>query len=322
MRAFALDDFGGSATLRDMPAPMPEEGDVRVRVLAAGVNPLDSAIARGAISPRVKEAMRARLPLVLGMDVSGIVDLLGPGVDTVAVGDEVYGLPGKPFFGCGTFADLAVVSASTIAHKPASLCHREAAAVPMAAMTALTAMDIVQPLEGETVLVVRAAGGVGSFVVQMCAARGAHVIGVARAANVDYVRGLGAAEVIDYERTDPALAAAAHHPEGLDVVVDLLGGREALTRLLGVVREGGRVACVSRPPEDVVAARRIRAEVIMAVATTDRLARVARLLDTGELRPPEIRSLPLDRALEALEESGRGHVRGKLVLTLPAGVPE
>src|SRR5258708_5444670 len=111
MRAFALDDFGGSATLRDMPAPMPEEGDVRVRVLAAGVNPLDSAIARGAISPRVKEAMRARLPLVLGMDVSGIVDLLGPGVHTVAVGDEVYGLPGKPFFGGGPLAGPAGVAA-------------------------------------------------------------------------------------------------------------------------------------------------------------------------------------------------------------------
>jgi NADPH:quinone reductase len=322
MRAFALDDFGGSATLRYMPAPMPEEGDVRVRVMAAGVNPLDSAIARGAISPRVKEVMRARLPLVLGMDVSGIVDLLGPGVNTVAVGDEVYGLPGKPFFGCGTFADLAVVSASTIAHKPASLCHREAAAVPMAAMTALTAMDIVQPLEGETVLVVRAAGGVGSFVVQMCAARGAHVIAVARAANADYLRGLGATQVIDYERTDPTMAAAALHPGGLDVLVDLLGGRDALTRLLGVVREGGRVACVSKPPDDLLAAQRIRAEVIMAVATTDRLAQVARLLDTGALRLPAIRSLPLDRALEALEESGRGHVRGKLVLTLPAGIPE
>lgn len=318
MRAFAFDDFGGSASVREVPEPVPEEGDVRLRVMAAGVNPLDAAIARGAISPRVKEVIRTRLPMVLGMDVSGVVERVGPGVDAFAVGDEVYGLPGKPFFGSGTFAELAVVSASTIGPKPATVRHRDAAAVPMVAMTALTAMDIVQPAAGETVLVVRAAGGVGSFAVQMAAASGARVIAVARGANAGYLRGLGAAEVIDYELADPAAAAAALHPEGVDVLVDLLGGREALTRLLGVVRKGGRVACVSRPPEDVLAARSLTAEVVMAVATTERLARVAGQLDAGELRLPEIRSLPLERAHEALEESGRGHVRGKLVLTLPA----
>jgi NADPH:quinone reductase len=317
MRAFALDGFGDTGSLRELPDPTPDAGDVRVRVRAAGVNPLDWNIARGAISPRVKEAMSGRFPLVLGMDLSGVVDEVGPEVRTVAVGDEVYGLPGKPFFGSGTFADLVVVSALTIAPKPASIDHRAAAAVPMAAMTALTAMDITRPRAGESALVVRAAGGVGSFTVQMAAARGARVVAVARGVNAEYLRGLGAAEVIDYEAADPVEVVRSRYPGGVDVLIDLLGGRSGLDRLLGAVRDGARVACVSRPPEDVLASRGITAEVIMAEVTTDRLTEVARLLDDGTLKLPAIRTFPLERAFEALLESGRGHVRGKLVLAVP-----
>jgi NADPH:quinone reductase len=316
VRAFVLDDFGGTASVREVPEPKAGAGDVRVRVRAAGVNPLDGAIAAGSISSRVKEVLRERLPLVLGMDVSGVVDQVGPGVDGVVPGDHIYGLPGKPFFGSGTFAELAVVSAATVAPKPETVEHGDAAAVPMAAMTALTAMDVVEPRAGETVLIVRAAGGVGSFAVQLAAARGAHVIAVARGVNAGYLRELGAAEVIDYERADPVEVVAAQAGGGVDVLVDLLGGRAALARLLGVVREGGRVACVSPAPADALAARSLSAEVIMALATTERLAHVAHLLDQGRLRLPAIRRLPLEQAFQALVESLKGHVRGKLVLTL------
>jgi NADPH2:quinone reductase len=206
-----------------------------------------------------------------------------------------------------------VASALTIAAKPASVDHCAAAAVPMAAMTALTAMDITLPAEGDTVLVVRAAGGVGSFAVQMAAARGARVIAVARAANAEYLRGLGAAEVIDYEVADPVDVVRSGYPGGVDVLIDLLGGRPGLDRLLGVVRDGGRAACVSGPPDDLLAGRGIAAGVIMAEVTSDRLAAVARLLDEGAA----VRVFPLEQALEALQESGRGHVRGKLVLAIP-----
>jgi NADPH:quinone reductase-like Zn-dependent oxidoreductase len=314
MRAFALDEFGDAGSVRELPDPELDAGDVRIRVRAAGVNPLDAAIARGRIHQRVKEVIQQRFPLVLGMDMSGVVDRVGAGVRTVAAGDEVYGLPGKPFFGSGAFAELAVASALTIARKPQSVGHEGAAAVPMAAMTAMTALDIADPGPGDTVLVVRAAGGVGSFVVQMAAGRGARVIAVARGVNAGYLTGLGAAEVIDYERADPVEAVG---PNGVDVLVDLLGGRASLERLLGVVRAGGRAACVSRPPEEVLAARGISAEVIMAEASTDRLGRVARLLDEGALRLPAIRTFPLERAADALRESERGHVRGKLVVTVP-----
>jgi len=317
MRGFALDDFGATGSVRDLPEPLLEEGDVRVRVRAAGVNPLDWAIATGAVHRRVKEAMQGRFPLVLGMDLSGTVERVGPGVRTVAVGDEVYGLPGKPFFGGGSFAELAVVSALTIAPKPASLPHRDAAAVPMAAMTALAAMDIALPGDGDTALIVRAAGGVGSFAVQMAAARGARVIAVARGVNATYLRGLGAAEVIDYERADPVDEMRSRHPGGVDVLIDLLGARGGLERLLGAVRDGGRVACVTAVPDALVAARGIAAQTIVADASSERLAEVARLLDEGTLRLPAIRSFPLERAAEALFECGRRHVRGKLVLTVP-----
>jgi NADPH:quinone reductase-like Zn-dependent oxidoreductase len=314
MRAFALDDFGDDGSVRDLPEPEPGAGDVRIRVRAAGVNPLDAAIAKGRVHPRVKEVIQQRFPLVLGMDLSGVVERVGTDVGSVAAGDEVYGLPGKPFFGSGAFAELAVASALTIARKPASIDHECAAAVPMGAITAMTAMDIADPRSGDTVLVVRAAGGVGSFVVQMAAARGARVIAVARGVNAGYLADLGAAEVIDYERADPVEAVG---PGGVDVLVDLLGGRASLERLLGVVRDGGRAACVNRPPEDVLAARSISAEVIMAAASTERLAHVARLLDEGSLRLPAIQAFPLERTGEALRESERGHVRGKLVVTVP-----
>lgn len=317
MRALAIDDFSGYGSIRDLPESDPDRGDVRVRVRAAGVNPVDWMVCKGRVRRDVRHVIQARFPMALGMDVSGVVDRVGRGVTTFEIGDEVFGLPGKPFFGSGSFAELMVATAETVARKPRTMDHVGAASVPMAAMTALTAMDIVGPLEGETVLVVRAAGGVGSFAVQMAAAAGARVIAVASHRNAGYLKGLGAAEVIDYEREDPAQVVASRFPPGIDVLVDLLGDRAALPRLLEVVCEGGRAACVTVPPADVVARRRLRAETIMAVATTDRLAGVARLLDTGALKLPAIHIYPLERAWEALVEGERGHVRGKLVVTVP-----
>lgn len=311
MRAFGIDDFGSWAGFDDLPEPIPEATDVRVRVQAAGVNPVDWNIASGRLHPRVKEEVRKRFPLALGMDLSGVVDEVGAEVKGLAVGDEVFGLPGKPFFGCGSFAELAVVAATSVAVKPPAIDHVGAAAIPMAAMTALTAIDIVDPQPGDTVLMIRAAGGVGSFAVQMATLRGATVHAVARSANADYLRGLGAAEVIDYEQDD------AVYPAEVDILVDLLGDRAQLPRLLARVRRGGRAACVTPPPDDVVSDRQIKAEMIMAVCTTPRLESVADLIASGRMKLPAIRTYSLDRGAEALAEIRQGHVRGKLVVTVP-----
>ncbi|HXM58270.1 MAG TPA: NADP-dependent oxidoreductase [Candidatus Dormibacteraeota bacterium] len=311
MRAFGIVDFGSAGVFDDLPEPELETTDVRVRVRAAGVNPLDADMASGRLHRRPKEEVRKRFPLALGMDLSGVVEAVGADVQGLAVGDEVFGLPGKPFFGCGAFAELAVASAATVARKPPEIDHVGAAAMPMAAMTALTAMDLVDPQPGETVLVVRAAGGVGSFAVQMAALRGATVLAVARSANADYLRDLGAAGLIDYERDD------AVYPSDVDVLVDLLGDREQLPRLLAGVRPGGRAACVTVPPEDVLTDRRITAQTIMAMCTTERLGSVAGLVAGGRMRLPAIRTYTLDRAADALAEVRRGHVRGKLVVTVP-----
>jgi NADPH:quinone reductase-like Zn-dependent oxidoreductase len=311
MRAFGIDEFGSWGCFDDLPLPAPEAADVRVRVRAAGVNPVDWNIASGRLHPRVKEEVRKRLPLALGMDLSGVVEEVGAEVRGLAAGDEVFGLPGKPFFGCGSFAELVVASATSVALKPPALDHLGAAAIPMAAMTALSAMDLVDPQPGETVLLVRAAGGVGSFAVQMAALRGARVIAVARSVNADYLRGLGAADVIDYERDD------AVYPYDVDVLVDLLGDRDQLPRLLAGVRRGGRAACVRVPPEDVLTDRQIKADMIMAACTTQRLDSIASLIATGQMKLPAIRAYPLHQAAEALAEVQRGHVRGKLVVTVP-----
>jgi NADPH:quinone reductase len=317
MRAFAIDDFGGYGSIHELSEPEPDPGDVRIRVSAAGVNPVDWMVSKGRLHREVKQVIQTRFPLALGMDLAGVVDRVGAEVTTFEVGDEVFGLPGKPFFGSGTFAELVTATAETVARKPRAVDHVGAAAVPMAAMTALTAMDAVCPGEDDKVLIVRAAGGVGSFAVQMAAAAGAHVLAVARGANSEYLRELGAAEVIDYEKEDPVEAVTSRYSSGVDVLVDLMGDRTTVQRLFEAVREGGRAACVTRPPADVVTRRRLRAEPIMAVATTERLADVARLLDAGALKLPAIRTYPLERAAEALVESERGHVRGKLVVTVP-----
>jgi NADPH:quinone reductase-like Zn-dependent oxidoreductase len=310
MRAFGIDEFGSWGCFDDLPEPEPEAADVRVRVHAAAVNPLDWSIASGRLHARVKEEVRRRFPMALGMDLSGVVEQVGPDVSGLAVGDEVFGLPGKPFFGSGAFAELAVATAGSVARKPPAIDHVGAAAIPMAAMTALTAMDIADPQPGQTVLVVRAAGGVGSFVVQLAALRGATVIAVARSANAGYLRGLGASDVIDYERSD------AVYPSEVDALVDLLGDRHQLPRLLAGVRRGGRAALVSALPHDLLAERQIEAEYVMAVCTTERLEGIATLVATGQLRLPAIRTYPLEQAAEALAEMQRGHVRGKLVLTI------
>jgi NADPH:quinone reductase-like Zn-dependent oxidoreductase len=171
-------------------------------------------------------------------------------------------------------------------------------------------MDVVEPQRGEMVLIVRAAGGVGSFAVQMAVLRGATVLTVARSANAGYLRGLGAAGVIDYERED------AVYPADVDVLIDLLGDRDQLPRLLAMVRRGGRAACVRVPPEDMLSERQITAEMIMAGCSTERLDGVAGLVASGQVRLPAISTYPLERAADALAEMQRGHVRGKLVVTV------
>jgi NADPH2:quinone reductase len=311
MKAFALDGFGEQGSVRDLPVPDPDEGQIRLRVSVAGVNPFDVAVVRGS----VKDQMEHRFPLVPGMDASGMVDAVGEGVDGSAVGEEVFGAVGKPFLGEGTWAEFVAVSAETVTRKPPSLDHTVAAAIPTAGVTALNMADALQLSEGQTVVAVGATGGVGSFFVQLAARRGARVVAVCSGENAEYARGLGAIDVIDYSAGDVADEVRSRFPGGIDAVAHMHAGAEQLARLTERVSSGGHVASIVGAADvDAARARGVEGTNVQGRVTAESLDVLVGMLEAGELVPPEIRRYPLADAGEALAAVGTSHVRGKLVV--------
>ncbi len=314
MQAFAVDGFGEVGSVRELPAPAPEQGQVRIRVAAAGVNPVDVAVTQG----YMKDMMEHRFPLIPGIDASGVVDALGEGVDEWIVGDAAFGAVGKMHFGEGTYAEFATMSARSIAPKPALVDHVEAAAVPLAGVTAVMLLDAVGLQQGDRVLAVGAAGGVGGYLVQLAAQRGAQVIAVCRGENVDYVRGLGAADAIDYTVEDVAEGLRSRYPDGIDAIADMVGDEDTVTRLSDQLCPGGRVASAAGGvDEEALGRREVKGTNIVTMVTSNHLANLATSLEEGTLRPPQIQRFTLEQAGEALALIGSRHVRGKLVLTMP-----
>jgi len=210
MRAFAIDEFGKPGGVREAETPKPGEGEVLLRVRAAGVNAFDVAVVNGF----AKDYMEHRFPLIPGLDGSGEVAALGAGVDGVVVGDEVYGIAQKPYQGAGTYAEFQTFPAAGVTAKPSSLDHVGAAALPTAALTALSAVEAVDPREGRAVLIIGATGGVGSYATQFAAKRGARVLAVARGEYTDYALSLGASESMDYTSRDLAEHVRTRLPMG------------------------------------------------------------------------------------------------------------
>ena len=314
MRAYAVDTFGVSGSVHELPVPQPAEGEVLVRVHAAGVNVMDPLYISGAI----KDYMEHRFPLVPGIDLSGTVEAIGPGVSEVAVGDEVYGVSTKPFVGAGTFAEYAVVPASGLAPKPQNVSHEEAGAVPHAALTALAAIEAADPQPGSLLLLVGAAGGVGSFASQLASQRGARVIAVTGPASAAQAQELGAAETVDYTAGDPVATLRERYPDGIDALVDVHSGAEDFARYGSLVHAGG-VAVSTRGPAGAAAPELEAHGVRFAAANRlppQRLPELTALLERGELRAPPVKSFPLERTGEALADMAAGHVRGKLAITI------
>ena len=313
MKAFAIEGFGEQGSVRDLPVPEPEEGQVRLRVVAAGVNPFDVTVVKG----YVKDHMEHRFPLVPGMDASGTVDAVGAGVERYAAGEEVFGSGGKMVLGEGTLAEFVTVSTGTVTHKPSSFDHAVAAAIPTAGVTALNMADALELSQGQTVIAVGATGGVGSYFVQLASRRGARVIAVCRGENADYARGLGAADVIDYAAGDVADAFRSRYRDGIDAVVEMHGDAEQLAKLAEQVPSGGHVASVVGGVDiEALAARGVEGTNVQGRVTTASLDVLSKMLVAGELVAPVIRTYPLADAGDALASVGTGHVRGKIVVTV------
>jgi NADPH:quinone reductase-like Zn-dependent oxidoreductase len=262
--------------------------------------------------------MEHRFPLVPGVDASGTIDAIGTGVSAWSVGDDVFGSVGKMYLGEGTLAEFVTMAAGTIARKPPSLEHTAAAAIPTAGVTALIMADALALGEGHTVVAIGATGGVGSFFVQLAASRGARIVAVCRGENADYALRLGAADVIDYMAGDMVEAVRSRYRGGIDAIADMHGDRGSLTRLAEQVRSGGHVASsVGAADAEALGGRRIEATNVVGRVTMESLEALRRMVDAGEIAPPEIRAFSLADAVDALAAVATGHVRGKVVVTAP-----
>ncbi|MFJ7264275.1 NADP-dependent oxidoreductase [Streptomyces globosus] len=305
MRAVVVSQWGGPEVLTETEVDRPEPGlgEILVRVHAAGVNPVDW-------KTRASGALVAwdRVPVV-GWDVSGVVEAVGPGVTLYRPGDEVYGMPRFPRQ-AGGYAEYVTAPARHFAPKPASLDHVQAAALPLAALTAWQALvDTAGVTAGQRVLVHAAAGGVGHLAVQIAKARGAYVIGTASAAKHGVLRGLGADELVDYRTEDFAEAVS-----DVDVVLDALGG-EVAERSLRVLKPGGHL--VTLPGPDVpAAADGVRASFVVVEPDLRGLEEITALVEQGLLKPLVETVLPLEQAAKAHEIGEQGRTTGKIVLTV------
>ncbi|MGW1610638.1 NADP-dependent oxidoreductase [Streptomyces sp. NPDC002285] len=309
MRAISQDVLGGPEVLKEVEVqrPTPRPNEVLVRVRAAGINPTDW-------KHRDNGGFLGEPPFVLGWDVSGVVEAVGIGVVRFRPGDEVFGMLSYPF-GHGSHAEYVTAPARVFAHKPASVDHVQAGALPLVSLTAWQALveyADVQP--GQRVLIHAAAGGVGHVAVQIAKARGAYVIGTASAGKHEFLRGLGADELIDYRETDFAEAA-----KDVDVVLDTLGG-ETSVRSLSVLRPGGVVVSILPVGSDdfYEEAERLGVRALRMLVDSDRadLRAIADLVDKGRLRAEIAGTFPLADAAEAHALGDTGRTTGKLVLTV------
>ncbi|MDC3955757.1 NADP-dependent oxidoreductase [Polyangium jinanense] len=316
MRAIAIEQFGGPETLTpmDLPTPEPRPGEVRIRIAASGINPVDWKIREGYLA----KALPHRFPLIPGWECAGTIDALGAGVSRFQRGDVVYVYTRKPEVQGGTYAEFVVVPESIVAAKPKSLLLHEAASVPLAGLTAYQALFRRAPGvgPGRTVLVHAASGGVGMFGVQLAKHAGATVIGTAGPDNQDFIRSLGVDHPIDYRAGDVRAAVRAIAPEGVDVVFDCVGG-ETLSLSYELVKPGGRlVSVVDTPNADEARARGIEAYYHFVEPNAEELAKLGELLDAGKIRTHVSSILPFAEAALAQEKSREGRTRGKAVLVL------
>jgi len=290
--------------LERVDVPEPQELQVLVRVCAAGVGPWDALVRTG------KSGLPLTPPLTLGAEISGIVEKVGANTKGFAPGDEVFGAT-NPLFFMG-YAEYAVVSARMIAKKPAALSHIEAAAMPVVGVMAWQMLfDHASLCEDQTVVIHGGAGNVGAYAVQLARAKKLHVIATVRNGDADYVRGLGAHEVVNTE-TDNLTSLARR----ADAVIDTVGG-PAQEQLFGLVKPGGIiVSSVSRPNVQLAQKRRVRADHFIVDVNTAQLARLADMHDNDELVIPVGTVLPLSEARAAHEmlAGSRAHRRGKIVL--------
>ncbi|WP_142847734.1 NADP-dependent oxidoreductase [Telmatospirillum sp. J64-1] len=315
MRAIVFDEFGGPEKLRlaDIPTPMPQPNEVLIKLSCTSVNPVDWKVRKGLLNDRFPHAF----PLIPGWDAAGTVAALGADVTDFVEGDKVYAYCRKPLIQWGTYAEYVTMAADMVAPMPANCDFAQAATVPLVGLTSWQCLfDAASLKGGQSVLIHAGAGGVGGYAIQFAKAAGARVITTASAANHDYVRELGADAVIDYRSENVAERVRAWAPEGVDVVFDTMGGdiqREGYTLL----RKGGTLVSIITPPvPEEAEAHGVHGAYVFVEPNGRQLREIARLIETGQVKPPVYEEMPLEQAAEAQKRNETGHGRGKIVLRI------
>jgi NADPH:quinone reductase-like Zn-dependent oxidoreductase len=303
MQTIQVHNYGGPEVLilEQTSLPEPNADQVLIQLKAAGVNPADWKYRAGLY----KQFMPLQFPWIPGLEGSGVVEVVGANVTTLKKGDEVYGIV------AGGYAEYALALASDVQPKPASLAFEEAASLPMGALTAWGAViDTAHVEAGQRVLVHGAAGGVGAYAVQFAHWKGAHVTGTASAKNLEFVRSLGAEDVIDYNATRFETIL-----KDMDAVIDTVGG-DLPERSFQVIRLGGIfVTVAARLSEEAGKAQNIQA-VGAGRASTDKLKQISELVEAKQLKPVTGAFFPLAEARQAQELSQAGHGRGRIILQI------
>jgi NADPH:quinone reductase-like Zn-dependent oxidoreductase len=316
MKSALIKGYGSTSDVieidQNTPAPNdPSEGKVLVKVKAAGVNPTDWKISEG----YMQQIMPLEFPATLGWDFSGIVEKAGAGVSDIKQGDEAYGRASVVFGGSGTFAEMALANADNIAQKPKTLGHEEAAGLPTVGITAWQALvDTIGLSKGQKILIHGGAGGVGSIAIQLAKYIGAYVATTVSEKDKQFVKGLGADEIIDYKTQTFEDLLSSHD---YNAVLDTVGG-ETYTRSFKILKRGTGiiVSTLEQPNQELMEKFGVKAIFVFSQVNRERLTKLAQWVDQNNVRVNVDKMFPLDDAAKALEYQKDGHPRGKVVLAI------
>lgn len=310
MKAAYYEEFAGPDGVKTGELDLPElkEGEVLVKIEAAGVNPVDAVITKG----YYKDMMPHSFPIIPGWDLAGKVEKRGHAARRFEEGDEVYAYARRPEVKWGTFAEYIVIPESYLARRPKSISMTEAAAIPLAGLTAYQALNVAGALSaGQKLLILGSSGGVGSFGIQLAKAKGAEVIGVASIKNHDHMRNLGADHTVDYHNRDIGEAVKEIYPEGVDLIFDCTSG-ESLQQSLKSLKDSGKLVSILNQGDDLDP--KIDHQFVFVEPNSRQLDHLRELVDEGQLKVKVSETYSLNEASKALQKIETLHTTGKIVI--------
>lgn len=313
MKAVVIENFGGAETLKlkEVPEPIPQENEVLIRVEYTAVNPVDWKIREGLLKSRLPH----EFPLIPGWDAAGVIAEVGSNVRQFKIGDEVYAYCRKPIVKEGTYAEFVTFDAAQVALKPKNISFAEAAAIPLASLTAWQGLfDFANLKENQSVLIHAGSGGVGSFAIQFARHAQAEVWTTCSLPNHSYVKQLGAREAIDYTKENFVTAIKKKKNDGFDVIFDGVGGK-TLQDSYSLLKPGGvLVSIVEKPSQQMSTDSKTKMGFIFVRPDGEQLGQIGKLIEEGKVKIPHIVEMNLQEAAYAQEESKKGHTQGKIVL--------